>query len=214
MEMAFRLTLLGRAEKPDCGLAVIGPDAESPVIHEADAGLGAGLAAFGKRAPHLEGVGIVSGVESREALPKLVVVRLGARFLDRDTRSQARSFKDDRKCDSSAAVYRSSSGEYIDSRNDRAISPGDLPERERALVSIDRGSESSRGAQFAALSPHVAAGRAHSGSSARPVVGAAFQRQLKRRPDFQARSKRSRFITLFHAATKSFTNFSFASAQA
>src|SRR5262249_38855545 len=29
-----------------------------------------------------------------------------------------------------------------------------------------------------------------------------------------ARSKRSRFITLFHAATKSFTNFSFESAQA
>jgi hypothetical protein len=30
----------------------------------------------------------------------------------------------------------------------------------------------------------------------------------------QARSKRSRFITLVHAATKSFTNFSFESAQA
>ena len=30
----------------------------------------------------------------------------------------------------------------------------------------------------------------------------------------QARSNRSAFITLLHAATKSFTNFSFASAQA
>jgi len=30
----------------------------------------------------------------------------------------------------------------------------------------------------------------------------------------QARSKRSRFITLFHAATKSFTNFCLESAQA
>jgi len=30
----------------------------------------------------------------------------------------------------------------------------------------------------------------------------------------QAMSKRSRFITLVHAATKSFTNFSFESAQA
>ena len=30
----------------------------------------------------------------------------------------------------------------------------------------------------------------------------------------QARSKRSRFITLVHAATKSLTNFCFASAQA
>ena len=30
----------------------------------------------------------------------------------------------------------------------------------------------------------------------------------------QARSKRSRFITLSHAATKSFANFSFASAEA
>jgi hypothetical protein len=33
-------------------------------------------------------------------------------------------------------------------------------------------------------------------------------------PRDQARSKRSRFITLVHAATKSFTNFSFESAHA
>jgi len=36
----------------------------------------------------------------------------------------------------------------------------------------------------------------------------------KRKTYFEARSKRSRFITLFHAATKSFTNFSFESAHA
>ena len=59
-------------------------------------------------------------------------------------------------------------------------------------------------------------------------VVAAFQVVLKRRPelsflslrdrenlrDGQARSKRSAFITLVHAATKSLTNFSFASALA
>ena len=44
------------------------------------------------------------------------------------------------------------------------------------------------------------------GISAKPI--ALFFRRA------QARSKRSRFITLVHAATKSFTNFSFESAHA
>jgi hypothetical protein len=48
---------------------------------------------------------------------------------------------------------------------------------------------------------------APTGSRGRPIVGPPPHRD-------QARSNRSRFMTLFHAATKSRTNFSFASSAA
>ena len=55
-----------------------------------------------------------------------------------------------------------------------------------------------------------------SAKTKRPGLLPAFLEALEGRPFSrdQARSKRSAFITLVHAATKSFTNFSFASAHA
>jgi uncharacterized membrane protein YtjA (UPF0391 family) len=72
---------------------------------------------------------------------------------------------------------------------------------------------------LASLVMHVARGRAAStegrdtAKGRRLVTAPAFAFQRTFSQD-QARSKRSAFITLVHAATKSFTNFSFASAQA